>query len=1197
MAAPQWTREQEQCIYADGGTLLVSAAAGSGKTTVLIRRIIERVTRTESPVDIDRLLVVTFTRAAAAEMKQRLTVALSAALAADPTNARLQRQQMLLPRAHISTVDGFCTTLVRENFHRLDVSPRFKVGEDGELRLLREEALSETVEGFYETQDPAFRQLAELLGSGRSDAGVFDTIGRVYDCIQAHPFPSLWLQEKQRLYTALVPIAETPWGRQALELLYDRVAVCLELADAAAAVAEADEQLAAAYLPAIQEARAAMGDLSARLPEMSWDQRRAAVAGLSFGSLKAVRKPADEAAKERAKALWDKLKKSWKELPAILCCSEVEFAADREAQRPLVEALCRAVEDFSARFQEKKRRRDMLDFADLEHLALSLLVEPQEDGSLRRTPLAAELAEQFDEVMVDEYQDTNAAQDTLFSALSREERNLFMVGDVKQSIYGFRQAMPELFIHRRDSYPSFTGESYPGTILLGHNFRSRREVTDGVNAVFRQIMTRKAGGITYDDGEALVPAARQYASRKGYETELFVLSKRTMEAEDTRDAAEARLIAVRIRELMATLPVTDKTGERPARWGDVCILLRSTSGHAAAYVEELTRQGIPAFTEKSGGFFDAAEVLLMLSLLRIVNNPMQEVPLLAVLLSSVGGMEPDELAEIRLTAPKEPLWLALHRKARMQDALGKRCAAFEDFLRRMRVLAATLPADRLIARLYEETCLLLLEAARPHGTQRVANLRLLQEYAARYEQNGLKGLSAFIRYIDRLMERDSKLPPAAVNTGDADVVRVMSIHHSKGLEFPFVFVAGLGGLFNTDSTKGKVLLHPDFGFGLVRRHGDTLLEHKTLPWEGVKQAIRRSERTEELRVLYVAMTRAKEKLMLVTTVADPEKKLSELAALVGDQPALPAHVILEAGSMSDWVLAALLRHPSGGSLRQCAGWNDPPLCVEAETPWRVEIVAAPPVEKAADTGRPPLPAPDKAQVATLSERFNYVYPYPALSAVPVKQAASELSHRETEERFLAAARPAFLSRTGLTPAERGTAMHAFMQFSRYSAAAADLEGEIARLVEAAFLSQEQADSLSRPRLRRFFESPLYRRMAASPRCLREYPFTVAVPVKEWDPALCDTLPPDVGDEQVVIQGIADCVFEENGRFVVVDYKTDRVDTPEELVDRYKAQLRVYAYALAQLLDGEVSSCLLYSFALGQVVEVPLLKDDNIFQNS
>lgn len=1188
MQAPQWTTEQKQCIYADGGTLLVSAAAGSGKTTVLVRRIIEKVIREKDPVDIDRLLVVTFTRAAAAEMKQRLTAALSAALAEDPTNVRLSRQLMLLPRAAISTVDGFCTTLVREQFHRLDLSPRFKVGEEGELRLLREEALTETVEQLYTEGDPAFRELAALLGSGRSDAGVLDTIGRLYDCIQAHPFPTRWLAELQKPYTRLAPIAETPWGLIAVGQFEEELKNCLAIGRSALAAAETDAQLTECYLPAIRETVSALEEFSGRQAVLSWDERRETAAALPLPSLRAVRKPADEALKNRVQAQWNQLKKRIKALPSLLCCSETEYAEDRAAQRPLIEALCRAVNAFSDGYTEKKRRRDMVDFSDLEHLALSLLVVPEEDGRLTPTPLAQELSAQYDEVLVDEYQDTNAAQDALFSALSRQEQNLFMVGDVKQSIYGFRQAMPELFLGRRNRYPLFDGEHYPGTILLGHNFRSRREVTDGVNALFRQLMTEKTGGIVYDKQEELVPAATQYAAHEGYEPELWVVSGRT-EAEDSRDAAEARLIAKRIRELCGTLTVTDKTGERPARFGDFCILLRAAGVHAGAYADELIRQGIPAFTEKSGGFFEASEVLLALSLLRLIHNPLQEVPLLAALLSPVGGLIPDDLAEIRRLAPHEPFWLALRKKARETDALGQKCAAFTAFLQRMRILAAASPADRLIARLYEETGLLLREAARPHGERRVANLRLLQEYAARCEQNGQRGLSAFMRYIDRLADRDAALPSASLASGDTDAVQVMSIHRSKGLEFPFVFVAGLGGRFNDDSARGKVLLHPECGIGMIRRDPDTLVEHTTLPLQGVRQAIRRSGRTEELRVLYVALTRAKEKLILVASVPNPDKRLAELSAAVGDAPALPAHLVLDAAGMSDWILAAMLRHPSGGILRQAAGWQDPPPFAEAAQAWRVELAPPMPAEITEETCSPAWPAADEALAQELAGRFAYTYPYQTLGEIPAKAAASALSHTHAEAALAAVSRPAFLSRSGLTPAERGTAMHLFMQLARYADAAADLEGEIRRLTEEAFLSEAQADSLSRPRLRAFFKSPLYRRMAASLVCLREYPFTVTVPAERLDPVRAETLPPDARREPVVVQGIVDCLFEEDGKLVVVDYKTDQVSDAQELIDRYLPQLEWYAYALRQIREMDTAQCLLYSFALGEAIEVPLKK--------
>ena len=1184
--ATEWTKEQEQCIYADGGTLLVSAAAGSGKTTVLVRRIIEKVIREKEPVDIDRLLVVTFTRAAAAEMKQRLTAALSAALAENPTDSRLLRQQMLLPRAAISTVDGFCTTLVREQFHRLALSPRFKVGEEGELRLLREEALTETVEQLYAEGDTAFRELSALLGSGRSDAGVSDTIGKLYDCIQAHPFPLRWLDELQKPYTQLLPIAETPWGRIAAAQFAAEVNSCLAVSRSAMAAAQSDEQLTACYLPAIQEAALALEELSDRLSALSWDERQRLAAALPQPSLRAVRKPADEALKNRVQAQWNQLKKRMKALPALLCCSETEYAEDRAAQRPLIEALCRAVSRFSAAFTEKKRQRDLLDFADLEHLALSLLVTPEEDGTMTPTPLAQELSAQYDEIMVDEYQDTNAAQDALFSALSRQEQNLFMVGDVKQSIYGFRQAMPELFLGRRDRYPQFDGIHFPGTILLGHNFRSRREVTDGVNALFRQLMMRETGGIVYDEREELVPGAKQYAPREGYEPELWIVSGRP-EAEDSRDAAEARLIAGRIRALCQTLTVTEKTGERPARYSDFCILLRAANAHGNAYADELIRQGIPAVTDKGGGFFEASEVLLALSLLRLIHNPLQEVPLLAALLSPVGGLLPDDLAVIRAAAPHEPLWLALRKAAQQKDALGEKCAAFTALLQRMRILAAASPADRLIARLYGETGLLLREAARPHGERRVANLRLLQEYAARCEQNGQRGLAAFMRYMDRMSERESSLPSAALTSGEADAVRVMSIHRSKGLEFPFVFVAGLGGSFNNDYTRSKVLLHAECGIGMIRRDPETLVEHTTLPLMGVRQAVRRSSRTEELRVLYVALTRAKEKLILVTSVTKPDKRLSELSASLGDGPTLPAHLILDASGMSDWILAAMLRHPSGGVLRQAAGWQDPPPCLEEPQRWRVELVPPPPPEAPEEEEALPRPEADAALVQALCARMAYEYPYRTLGEIPAKAAASALSHRHADAALVSVSRPAFLGKSGLTPAERGTAMHQFMQLSRYADAAADLEGEIRRLTEEKFLSKEQADSLSRSRLRAFFQSPLYRRMAASPLCLREYPFTVTVPAEQLDPVRAAALPPQARQEPVVVQGIADCLFEENGRLVIVDYKTDRVQEAQELCDRYRQQLLWYAYALRQIRAAEVAECLLYSFALGETVSVPL----------
>ena len=1196
MAERTWTVQQRQCIDARGGTVLVSAAAGSGKTSVLVQRVITRITDPQEPVDVDRLLVVTFTKAAAAEMKQRLASALTQLQAEHPDDRRLQRQQMLLPRANISTVHSFCANLLREYFHLLDLSPQFKVAEAAETALLREEALSEIAEECYREKDPVFLELSALLGCGRDDRGLFRTVQKLYDFVQSHPFPERWLTEKAALYTADAAPSQTVWGAAVLRTISQTLAYALSLLDTAIALAGENEKMAEAYGPALTDYRQQIEEATAQIgtPEqpgpLSWDEIGARLRSLSCGRFSTLRNCEDETAKTRVTALRDEVKKRIGKLPALLCGTEEQCCADVAALQPLVAALFAVVRRYSTRYAEKKKKRRILDFNDLEHYALALLVQENPDGTTARTPLAHELAARYDEVLVDEYQDTNAAQDALFSALSREQRNLFMVGDVKQSIYGFRQAMPSIFIGKRDAYPDFDGEHFPATITLGNNFRSRPEVTDAVNFVFRQLMTRETGGVTYDEREALVPSA-SYPPSPGSETELLVVDKRQPEedkGEDTPDAdrAEARVIARRIRELMADYRVTDKEGPRPVRYGDICILMRSKSTHAQTYIDGLNACGIPAWTSSGGGFFAAPEVAAAVSLLRIIDNPAQDVPLLTVLLSAAFGFTPDDLARIRMNDRHSPLLPALRRMARSvapeDAALSARCAAFDRRLRHYRTLAAAMPADELIHRVLEDSGLLAAAAARRHGAQRVANLRLLHDYARRFEQGGFRGLSAFVRFLDRLEQQNEELPPASAIAEHADVVRLMTIHNSKGLEFPIVFLARLGGLFNRDSTKGDVLLHPEMGIGLMRREEDTLKQYDTLPRRGVALTIERSERAEELRVLYVAMTRAREKLCMVLSLSKPESALTRLAAALGNGDTLPAHMVLSAASMSDWLLAAALRHPSGGILRTLAG--DAGVSVRpADAAWNIQVMTAPPADgESADS--PTEAVPDAALLDRLRERFAYVYPYAALQSVPAKLAASALAGGTLKREFVAAARPAFVSEGGLTPAERGTALHTFMQFADYARAASDAGEEAARLVSAGFLTEQQGRILPLPKIRAFFRSPLYARMQASARCLREVHFTIDQPATLILGEHA-ALPPDAADEALIVQGIADCVFEENGGLVIVDYKTDRVSDAAALAEHYAGQLRIYACALERTLGLPVTECLLYSFSLGQTVPV------------
>ncbi|MBR5540709.1 MAG: helicase-exonuclease AddAB subunit AddA [Clostridia bacterium] len=1176
-----WTSEQEHCIHSHGGTLLVSAAAGSGKTTVLVERIVQYVLGGH---DIDRLLVVTFTNAAAAEMRQRLTVALTKQAAAQPDNLHLQHQLIRLPRADICTVDSFCINLVRENFYQVGVSPQFRIADEQQLLLLKREALDETLQQFYDEQDPDFLELATGMTDGKTDARLMSTVDTLFSFIQSYPDPERWLRDTAAMYDGTDTVSETVWGAYLLKKIRGALARCQRLYTAALSEALGDPVLVRAYSPSLKAELDQVTQLQQYAEQGRWDPLFEGIAAFSFVGFKSTAGCENTDARQRAKVLRDNAKALIGDLAALCCGTEQQCREDIRRGARLIRALYAVIRRFMAVFTEKKRAGNLLDFSDTEHLALSLLTEYNEQDKLVPTARAREIAERYDEIMVDEYQDTNAVQDALFAALSRDEQNLFLVGDVKQSIYAFRKAMPELFLSRRDAYPLFDGEHYPGTILLGHNFRSRRAVTDTVNFVFHQLMIPALGGIAYNDQEKLHYGATYppVEDESVYDTECLILDGKEAKACGySADEAEGRVIAERIKQLLANFSVTEKDGSRrPLQYKDCCILLRSHRTHAPAYCKALESYGIPTVAKLESNFFETPEVRLTVSLLRCIDNPLLDIPLVAVMLSPLFGFTTDELATIRLCRPKAALYMAVTAACRHADPLlAERCHHFLSTLDRYRQLSAVLTVDRLLTRLYEDLSLPELFSARFGGTTRAANLRVLYEQCCRFEQGGFRGLSAFIRHIDRLQEQGISLSATTPDTENA--VRIMSVHGSKGLEFPVVFLAGLATGFSTEDTKKDLLLHAKYGAGMNHRDPVTFARRHTLPRNGLLLMQQDESRAEELRILYVAMTRAREKLYLVTTPSSPDDTLSALAT--GIRPAcdtLSPETLGDAGCLSDWVLGALLRHPSCGELRERACVLEPITAEDASTV-RVSFCAPPPVEDGASNGADETitAQPDGALVATLRERIAYRYPHDALSRVPTKLAASEIAADPTSPDLVAHARPSFLAKQGLTPAERGTAMHSFMQFADFAAAAASTKQEATRLETNGFLSAEQAASLDHKRLRAFFDSELYRRMGASERVLREVPFTFREEAVAYDPAVTDL------SEAVVVQGIADCVFVENGGLVIVDYKTDRVKSPDELIGRYRAQLAMYARALSAVLELPVRECLLYSFALGQVIKI------------
>lgn len=1188
-----WTPDQEKAIDARGGTLIVSAAAGSGKTAVLVERCIRRLTDTEHPCSADRLLIVTFTRAATAEMRSRLAEAVAKKLREDPTNEHLQKQQMLLPSAQICTIDSFCGNLVRENFEQLGLSPDFRMLDETEVSVLQQAALEEVLEELYTEQDPDFLKLVELLATGRDDASIEENILRLHTYSRAYPSPEHWLQNALSLYDE--PSRAYRILKESLQELLDSWVLKWE---------NAIRQLEAERTPpevsfdgtieCIRGYIAELDTLNKLLDAEDWNGFLTAVQNISIPGLK---KPKDPENKRKnysspALALASKLKEDFTpaKLPGAFqkfaLSDEADVAVDNALLKPLARKLVDTVLRFDEVYTEKKREENALDFADTELFALKLLVKDPAAEPFTRKELAETLREQYEEILIDEYQDTNKLQDTIFAALSKDD--LFMVGDVKQSIYRFRQAMPELFLRKKEEYPLYDTEKdeYPATVILGCNFRSRKGVLHGVNYTFSRLMSKAVGEITYDEHEQLNFGAKDaYADREEPDVEFHIV---TPEAGADKKEAEARhiarYIAKAIRESQGT--------EKPLTYRDFAILLRSTKNTANVYRKTLSEAGIPVYAEQGGGFLETPEVMTMLSFLSVIDNPVQDVPLLAVLLSPLFGFTEDEVAALRIGSRYTNLYKAVLAGEERGDA---HCVSFLEALRGFRTLSVSMGAGELLRRIYEETSYDAIVGAMPLGEQRVANLQMLLQYADSYDANSSYGASGFVRYMDRLGEQDSSLNTAATLSPNANVVQIMSIHKSKGLEFRVCIVADLNHKFNDSELSRKLILHPELGIGLQGRQPDTGFTYPTLCHSAIREASLRSERSEALRVLYVAMTRARETLVLTAFDAPNKNSTNDsLAASIrsaagklygGD--VVPQIEVLRCSSFYQWVLLAFLQHPDAKLLRARDAEGPVALLPLVDNEEAAPVVFtidngedAADAEAAEEVLSEDVPV-DETMVSDLKDRMSWTYPHAALAASLSKRSASHLAEKPFSTEFFAESRPESLSRLGMTPAERGTCLHKFMQYADFSLAEQDAEAEKQRLIDRGFLLPDEAAVIDPAQVREFFSSSIAERMKKSPRVLREHKFAILLPAGQFD----ETLSGADAEEEVLIQGIIDCAFEESGTMVLLDYKTDRVKNGEELAERYRDQLDLYKVALEETLGLPVREVSLYSFHLGQEVRL------------
>ncbi len=1184
----QLTKSQQAVVEDRGGRVLVSAAAGSGKTRVLVERLFRRVLG-EEQADLDDFLIITYTRAAAAELRERIAQELGRRMAEDPGDRHLQRQLLLVYQTDIKTIDSFCTALLRENVHLLDLGEQggltadFRVLDEGEAELLRQRVLPRVLESFYTGMTPGQTQLADCFGFGRDDRGLEELVLELHSKVQSHAYPHRWLEEQRQSWASLPEDGgETEFGRALLTRLARKARHWADLLTRAGEELRSDNALERAYGPAFASGTAQLEAL-AEAAETGWD----AAAGRlpDFPRLSPARKCEDPALKEKMQTLWNRCKKESAAFCAILETTGAETGEDLRRSAPAMEALLALCVDFSAAYQQEKLRRNVTDFSDQEHYAVRLLLG--EDG--RPTPLAAVMSERYLEVMVDEYQDTNQVQNCIFDALARGGRSLFTVGDVKQSIYRFRLADPTIFLEQYRRYPDAAEaeEGEPRRILLSQNFRSRKEVLDAANFVFSAIMSREMGEVEYGEAERLYFGAAYLPPREDCLTEFHLLLPPQDDGEAEKVPAallEARMAADRIAALLSGgFPVTDEdSGElRPCRAEDIVILMRSPGPRLRHYARALMERGIPCATQENEDFFSAMEVAVMCSLLEILDNPRQDVPLIAVLRSPLAGFSPDRLALIRGRHPEGDFYEAL-------AAFGEEdCEEFLTRLADLRSLARDMSVHRLIWRIYNQWNVLGVFGAMSGGGRRRENLVALYEHAKSFESAGYKGLFAFVTHLRRLLESGEQ--PVTASGASSGGVQIMSIHKSKGLEFPIVLLTDLGKRFNRADLQTPVLVHPRLGLGPLYIDLDRRIRYPTIAREAVSGLVSRESRSEEMRVLYVGMTRAKEKLILTASMPAAGRRMKELGAL--SALPVPAETVDGGRSMAEWILLPLLRRWEAAPLRDLAGQEAEDFSLTEDALWQVFLHKdTPGICLPAGTEAGGNSAADAPALPVNREALDFVYPYAAACTAPTKITATQLKGREKDREIVQEtiqpyvrrdfSAPRFLSgRRPLTGAERGTATHLVMQHLPLKEDT-DVGAVVEDLAARRFLTREQAEAVDQAAVRRFLASPLASELRKADRVEREFRFSLLMPGEKYFPELD-------GGEEVLLQGVVDLFAVRDGGVTVVDFKTDYVteDTLPEKIAHYRPQLEAYSAALERILELPVKHRILYFFCAGQAVEV------------
>jgi len=1201
-----WTREQEEAVYARNSNLLVSASAGSGKTAVLTERIMQLIV--QDKVDLDKMLVVTFTNAAAGEMRERISAALLAELekgnGSEEREEHLRKQINLLSRASISTIHSFCMEVARRYFHVIDLEPDFRVADAGEADLIKMEAAEELLEEEYEKSSRLFLELVEMFGGSKYDTPLQDMILHVYEFIQRQPYPLQWLKEKVQDFAVNADEFEkSPWAEAVLRQVKMQLRAGRELFEEALSLSRRTEGLQGYRNVLVNDLL--LVDNTLQAAEKGIRSLYCETDKVKFKNLPKAGKDADTRLKEQVKDFRDKGKDAVrKALEVMQARSPVDYCADLNELYPYMEYLYQLVADFSHKYREKKREKGLVDFDDLEHLALEILAD--ED-------IAREYRRQYEYIFVDEYQDSNLVQETVLNFIKRED-NLFLVGDVKQSIYRFRLADPTLFIEKYENFEPGEG-ARNRRIDLRVNFRSREGIIDAVNYVFSCIMSRDFGEIDYDEKARLFPAPERKnkdLQDREERVELCLIDKNG-EAGETEEAVEeigdiemeARFVARRIKELIGQrFYDSELKCYRDIEYRDIVVLLRVTKEWAAIFADCFVSEGIPVYADAAAGYFETLEIEVFMNLLRLIDNKRQDIPLLSVMRSPICNFSIDDLIEIRVNSEAADYFAAVGEYIR--DFTNDLSRRLRDFIQRLEVWkdeSRFMRMDDFIWKLLTDTGYYYYVGAMPGGQQRQANLRLLYERAGQFQRTSMKGLFNFIKFVDKIKSGSRDVETARILGENDNVVRVMSVHKSKGLEFPVVILAGMGKQFNLSETSPALLLHNSLGMGPRYVNPELRIYRDTIARTAIKNQAQVESLAEEMRILYVALTRAKEKLVLVGSV----KKLAA-AAEKWSRP-LKAYNLVRGKNFLDWLGPVLIRHPDGEKLREVAGvdWKQEQLLPDSSK-WDIKILPRFSItqgsleqRKTAGETRDFLknfkPCNRSGLQDLINARLNWKYSYREAGRIPSKLSVTQITKLKikdlesikitasdlvTAPKFISEELP--LERTGgLTGAEKGNIVHSVMRHLDFRQVKNedDIGSQVAEMACKGIIREEEMAAVEYSKIAAFFRSKLGKRVLKAEKLYREVPFNFLCKASR----LIEGIKKGSEDEALLVQGVIDLYFLEDEELVLVDYKTDFIsrENRDMVIDKYRVQLELYKEALESIQGKKVKESYLFLFDSGEEI--------------